>query len=224
MQANNSPNQIPDGAAVIGPFTDLLYRVDDPADIAEVEEINGGFDLGQALSTSMGLSPVATAQSGPPAQPILPMLMPSTGQTMQTSSMTQMGVTVQLAPKTQMTPTTQMASMVLPAPTLQTGSTSQPIPTAQVIQQVLVDQSSQACSLLAEATFRDIDDMVNGIEREEAAEKTKKDEDERQILRLRGVVTQLRHRHLVHKGAKVVKIRAVQLKTKRAACFVNDLL
>ena len=64
MQANNSLNQLPDAAAVIGPFTHLLYRVDNPADIAEVEEINGGFDLSQALSTAMGLSPVATAQSG----------------------------------------------------------------------------------------------------------------------------------------------------------------
>ncbi len=70
MQANNSPNQLPDPAAVIGPFNDLLYRVDNPTDdIAEVDEIVGGFDLGQALSTSMGLSPVATdltPQSGHP--------------------------------------------------------------------------------------------------------------------------------------------------------------
>ncbi len=93
-----------------------------------------------------------------------------------------------------------------------------------MIPQMLVAQSSQACSLLAEATFRDIDDMVNGIGREEAAEKTKKDEADRELLRLRGVVTQLRHRHLVHKGAQLMKIRAVQLKTKRAVCFVNDLL
>ena len=65
--------------------------------------------------------------------------------------------------------------------------------------------------------------MVKGIEREEAAEKTKNDEAEREILRLRGVVTQLRHGHLVHKGGKVRKIRADQSKLKRPVCFVNDL-
>ena len=98
MHADNNQNQTPDPAALSVPFTDLLYRVDNPTDdIAEVDEIVGGFDLGQALSTSMGLSPVATdltPQSGHPAQPILPV------QTVQTSSMTQMGVTVQLAPTT----------------------------------------------------------------------------------------------------------------------------
>ena len=87
---------------------------------------------------------------------------------------------------------------------------------------MLVAQSAQTCSQLDEATFHDIDDMVKGIEREEAGEKTKNDEAEREILRLRGAVTQLRHRHLVHKGAKVRKIRAVQSKTKRPVCFVNE--
>ena len=75
---------------------------------------------------------------------------------------------------------------------------------------------------MAEATFRDIDDMVNGIAREEAAEKTKNDEADREILRLGWVVTHLRHRHLVHKGAKFWKKRAAQLKLKRSVCFVND--
>ena len=107
MQSNNSPNQVPDAAAVIGPFTHLLYRVDNPTDIAEVDEIIGGFDLGQALSTSMGLSPVATAQSSPSAQQILPMLIPSTGQMVQMSSTTQMGATVQTHQMTQATSTTQ---------------------------------------------------------------------------------------------------------------------
>jgi len=108
---------------------------------------------------------------------------------------------------------------------------------------VLVGQSAQTCSQLAEATFQDIDDMVNGIGLEEAAEKTKNDESEREILRLRGVVTQLKndesereilrlrgvltqlkHWNLVRKGAKVGKMQASQSKLKRPVCFSNDMI
>ena len=76
---------------------------------------------------------------------------------------------------------------------------------------------------MAEATFRDIDDIVNGIGREEAAEKTKKEEDEREILRLRGVVTQLIHQKLVQKAAHDMKMQAIQSKLKRPVCFLNEL-
>ncbi len=260
---------------------DLLNRVDTPVDMTELDEIIDSFDLGEALSTSLGVSPVATdliAQSGHPAQPIL---TPSTGQTVQTDQMASNGqsghlastvqmisaqpiltmlmslmsqtvptssttqstpmvpvaplpqtistpqmvqTTTQMMPMVQVTPLPQMVSPTLLAPTLQSASTSQPIPTAQAIPQVLVGQSAQTCSQLAEATFQDIDDMVNGIGREEAAEKTKNDESEREILRLRGVLTQLKHRNLVRKGAKVGKMQASQSKLKRPVCFSNDMI
>ena len=85
----------------------------------------------------MGLSPVPTAQSGPPAQPILPMLMPSTGQMVQTTPVMQMGLTLQTnqttqaTPTTQATTTTQMASMAQVTSLAHSTSTTQSIPMIQ---------------------------------------------------------------------------------------------
>ena len=81
----------------------------------------------------------------------------------------------------------------------------------------MLTAQSFASAQSADASFQAADEFIEGYGR-------KRDEDEREILRLRGVVTQLMHRNLVQKGAKVMKLRAVQLKTKRAVCFVNDLL
>ena len=127
MQFNNSPNQVSDG-----PFLNLLNGVSTPAELVELDEIVGGFDLGAVLSTSMGLSPVApdlTAQSGPSAQPIL---TPSTGQTVQTTSTTQTTPMMPVTPPTQMASTTQMVQstqMVLVTPPTQTVSTTQTVQT-----------------------------------------------------------------------------------------------
>ena len=160
MQFNNTQNLVP--SRFNGSYTDLLKSVDKPADMAELDEIGEGFDLGAVLSTSLGLSPVApdlTAQSPQSAQV-------TSAQSASTASMVQMTSANQFIPMIQTSPLTQLASMVLPAPTLQmlqmtplthlaspkllafpmmpSTLISQPIPTAQAIPQVLLDQSAQA--------------------------------------------------------------------------------
>ena len=91
------------------------------------------------------------------------------------------------------------------------------MPSSSQAASAMLTAQSFASAQTADASFQDVDEFIDGYGR-------KRDEDEREILKLRGIVTHLRHRHLVHKGAKVMKIRMAQLKTKRAVCFVNDLL
>jgi len=102
MQSNNTSNQVS-----AGPFLNLLNGVSTPAELVELDEIVGGFDLGSALSASFGVNPAATdltPQSSHPAQSIL---TPSTGQTVQTTS------TTQITPMAQTTPLTQLTSTVV---------------------------------------------------------------------------------------------------------------
>ena len=118
------------------------------------------------------------------------------------------------------TPQAQTGQTIPAMQTIQAITKAQAITTAQAIPTVLVEQSSQACSPMAEATFREIDEMVNGIGREEATEKSKNDVAAREILRLHGVVS-----HLIHqKAAHDMKMQAIQSKLKRPVCFINDLL
>ena len=185
MQSNNNLNQLPDPSTLFnGSFVDLINTAGSPEDLQQMDEQLGvdAYDLLASITSSpdvTGTSQVqtgqiaSTGQSGQlastlqttSAQPILTMLMPLMSQTVQTSS------TTQSIPMVPVTPLPQTVSTTLLAPTFQLASTSQPIPTAQAIPQVLVDQSAQACSQLAEAAFHDIDDMVKGIGREEQLKK-----------------------------------------------------
>ena len=90
------------------------------------------------------------------------------------------------------------------------------MPSSSQAASAMLTAQSFASAQTADASFQDADEFIDGYGR-------KRDEDEREILKLRGIVTHLRHRHLVHKGAKVMKIRAAELKRKRPVCFLNDL-
>ena len=116
------------------------------------------------------------------------------------------------------TPLVQLASKVVVGPAMFSDPMSSitQMPSSTQGASTMLAAQSFASAQSADTSFQAADDFIEGYGR-------KRDEDEREILRLRGVVTHLRHRHLVHKGAKVMKIRADQLKRKRPVCFVNDL-
>ena len=91
------------------------------------------------------------------------------------------------------------------------------MPSSSQAASAMLTAQSFASAQTADASFQDADEFIDGYGR-------KRDEDEREILRLRGVVSHLIHQHLVQKGAKVGKKRASQLKLKRLVCFANDMI
>ena len=90
------------------------------------------------------------------------------------------------------------------------------MPSSSQAASTMLAAQSAASTHSADASFQAVDEFIDGYGR-------KRDEDEREILRLRGVVSQLKHPNLVQKGANVGTMRAVQSKTKRPVCFVNDM-
>ena len=182
MQSNNTSNQVPDAAPLFdADLVDLLTEVINPEDMEGLDEFltdvagnllnspdGTGVPQVQMPSTSMAMSPVATAQYNPSAQmplmiqtnsqvasaqSLLTTQMVAMGNVVQVTSMKQMGAMGQIVQSASKTQVVSMGQMVQTASTTQSGQTGQYDPSAQPILPLLMMQSPNA-SVLAASQFQ----------------------------------------------------------------------